>query len=260
MRITTWNVNGMRAALRKGFAEVVDAIAPDVLLLQEIRCTPDQLPDTWATPDGWHATWHPAQRKGYAGTAVWTRDSHRVLERGLNHDANEQDPDDEGRVMRVRVAGVHVTSVYLPSGSASAEGQAKKEAWMARFRSWCDARRKLRAPVVIGGDLNVAHAERDLYYAKSNAKQSGFMPHERAWIGDLFDAGWRDTHRHHFGDVEGPYTWWSNRGQARALDRGWRIDYLLANPAAAKRVTDCHVHRELALAVSDHAPASIDLN
>ncbi|MBI1371119.1 MAG: exodeoxyribonuclease III [Planctomycetes bacterium] len=253
MRITTWNVNGMRAALRKGFDRHLERLAPDVLLLQEIRVTPDKLPAEWAAPKGWHVHWHPAARPGYAGTAVWSREPFEFIDTGL------EAADPEGRVLRVRVGGVQVVSVYLPSGSSGEHRQAEKEKWMGVFRPWADRLRKARQPVILGGDFNIAHTEKDIFYAKSNANQSGFLPHERTWIGELFDTGWRDFVREHHGDIDGPYTWWSNRGNARALDRGWRIDYLLGNAPAAKRFQSAQVDRAAALEVSDHAPVTIDL-
>ena len=257
MRITTWNVNGLRAALRKGFAEELATISPDVLLLQEIRVLPEHLPESWAAPEGWHVTWHPAVRPGYAGTAVWSRVPHRVVSRGLTRRAGGEDP--EGRVLRVKVQGLQLVSVYLPSGSSSPDRQAIKERWMAEFAPWAGAVRRSRTPTLLGGDLNIAHTERDIFYAKSNQNQSGFLPHERAWFGELLGSGWRDVVREAAGDVDGPYSWWSNRGQARAKDRGWRIDYLLANAPAAARVQRVTTHREAGLRCSDHAPVSVDL-
>lgn len=129
---------------------------------------------------------------------------------------------------------------------------------MSRFRRWADRIRKT-GPVIFGGDLNIAHTERDIFYAKSNEKTSGFLPHEREWLGRLFDSGWHDVVRQHFGDCQGPYSWWSNRGRARELDRGWRIDYLLANAEVRRRFRSASIHREAGLAVSDHAPVSVDL-
>lgn len=253
MRVTTWNVNGLRAALRKGFLEYLDRIAPDVLLLQEIRCTPDVLPCEVAAPAGWHVHWHPAERPGYAGVAVWSRRPFEIVGTGMD------DPDPDGRILRVRVDGLQLASVYLPSGSNSEERQVAKEAWMARFRPWCDALVAGGEPIVLGGDLNIAHTERDIHNPKGNAKSSGFLPHERAWFGDFLGSGWTDLLRAHVGEVQGPYSWWSNRGQARALDRGWRIDYLLATPSAAPRLRDAHILREGGLAISDHAPVTVDL-
>jgi exodeoxyribonuclease-3 len=166
----------------------------------------------------------------------------------------------EGRILRVKTAGVQAISVYLPSGSSSPQRQQCKEQWMARFLPWAAQLRRARTPTVLAGDLNIAHTERDLFYAKSNQNQSGFLPHERQWFTELLDTGWHDLVRDHAGDVDGPYSWWSNRGQARAKNRGWRIDYALANKPAATRFRGATTHRDAGLACSDHAPVSIDLN
>jgi exodeoxyribonuclease-3 len=151
-------------------------------------------------------------------------------------------------------------SVYLPSGSAGPERQAYKEVWLGRFLPWARKLAKSQTPVVLGGDLNIAHTERDIFYAKGNAKNSGFLPHEREWFSRLLNCGWTDFIRAHFGDVDGPYSWWSNRGNARQLDRGWRIDYLLGNAAAVRLWQDAEIDRESGLAISDHAPVTITLN
>ena len=127
------------------------------------------------------------------------------------------------------------------------------------FDPWASQFLKKRKPVLMGGDLNIAHTPQDIFYAKSNTKTSGFLPHEREWFTKILGDGWRDIIREHFGDRDGPYSWWSNRGQARKLDRGWRIDYLLGNKAAGKRYHSADVHREGGLTVSDHAPVSVDL-
>lgn len=254
MRITTWNVNGMRAALRKGFAEIIEEVAPDVLLLQEVRARPEQLPDDWADPAGWHTHWHPAEKPGYSGVAVWSREPFELVGTGIGDD------DTEGRVLRVKVQGVEVSSVYLPSGSSGDHRQQVKDQWLEDFLPWTQPFLRKRTPVVFGGDLNIAHTANDIFYAKSNAKTSGFLPHERAWFTDLLESGWADLVRQHYGEMQGPYSWWSNRGRARELDRGWRIDYLLGNKAAAKKFVSADIHRPGGLTVSDHAPVSIDLD
>ncbi len=254
MRIATWNVNGLRAAIRKGYGDHIERVNPDVLLLQEVRALQEQLPVEWQSPEGWNSLWHPADKKGYSGTAIWGRDSLKEEERG----AGQADP--EGRVIVSRVGGVRVVSVYLPSGSSSEERQAEKDRWLGFFSQWASTFLKSRIPTVLGGDLNIAHHARDLYYAKSNEKSSGFLPHERAWMTDMLDMGWSDVIREKYGEVDGPYSWWSNRGQARALDRGWRIDYLLMNSAAKKRLIDCHIDRQSGLEVSDHAMVVADLD
>ena len=286
LRLVTWNVNGLRGALKKGFDAHVAALRPDVLLLQEIRCVPEQVAGM-VDEDRWEVVWHPAERPGYAGTAVWVRRAAGLrvkrVRRGMAAGRAASAADPEGRVLSVDVADVGGTgdavtrcvSVYLPSGSSSPERQAAKDNWMEAFAPWAAAQRRARVPVVLAGDLNIAHTERDIYYAKANAKQSGFLPHERAWMGGLLKggagggAGWHDAVREAAGDVDGPYSWWSNRGGARDRDRGWRIDYVLTNPAATQRIVGVETHRACALnrevdgerapATSDHAPLSIDL-
>jgi exodeoxyribonuclease-3 len=254
LRITTWNVNGLRAALRKGFEDQIKRISPDVLLLQEIRALPEQLPEEWANPEGWHVHWHPAEKKGYSGTAVLSRHPIQVLGKGIH----KTDP--EGRILHVMIQGFQFVSVYLPSGSSSEERQHLKETrWMRRFLPWSKALSNSDTPVVLGGDFNIAHTEMDIFYAKGNEKNSGFLPQERRWMTRLLASGWHDIVREEVGAVQGPYSWWSNRGRARELDRGWRIDYLLGNGAARKLVSGASIDRKAALTVSDHAPVTVDL-
>lgn len=254
MKITTWNVNGLRAALRKGFSGHLEQIRPDVLLLQEIRCVPEQLPEDIRQPEGWHVVWNPAEKRGYSGTAIWSRWPLSQVRLGIGC----EETDSEGRVIQAEVRGLTIASVYLPSGSSSDARQQVKERWMGRFQEWVQQQPD-SVPVVLGGDLNIAHTERDIFYAKANEGTSGFLPHERRWFDSLLDGGWHDLVREHFGPVQGPYSWWSNRGRARELDRGWRIDYLLSNPLARPLLRTAAVHREAGLQVSDHAPVTVEL-
>lgn len=255
MRVTTWNVNGIRAAVRKGMLDAVERIQPDVLLLQEVRARPEQLEAALSAPAGWHVHWHPAEKAGYSGTAIWSRQPLKIESVGL--DGHGSDP--EGRLIVARVGGVRVVSVYLPSGSSGEPRQAEKDRWLTAFEPWACRLARSRVPTVIGGDFNIAHTARDIYYAKANEKQSGFLPHERAWMGGFLDGGWHDFVRLEYGEVDGPYSWWSNRGRARELDRGWRIDYVVGNRAADKRMTRAWIDRAEGLTVSDHAPVSVEI-
>ena len=254
MRIATWNVNGLRSALRKGFAGALERLSLDALMLQEIRALPSQLPPEWQDPEGWNVWWHPAEKKGYAGTATWTRQPLNLL--GLGFDG----PDVEGRILRAQAGGIDLINIYLPSGSSGPDKQANKNAFLDRLLPWAANWAQSPHPVILAGDLNIAHTENDIHNPKGNANNSGFLPHERAWFTKLLTTGWTDALRHQLGDQQGPYTWWSNRGRARELDRGWRIDYLLCNAAAAARVTQVSVHREYGLTVSDHAPVVLTLD
>lgn len=256
IQITTWNVNGLRAALRKPFNQHLSLLDPDVLLLQEVRCTPEQLP--WREPPGYTARWHPGQTPGYAGVATWTRASLGESELvGVGIDG-ASDPD--GRVLRVRVSGVEIINVYAPSGSAGVTSQTRKDRFMEAFLPFAESLARAEHPVVMGGDWNVAHTEDDIHDPKGNKKNSGFLPHERAWFSSVLALGFTDLVRAHVGPKKGPYTWWSSRGQARAEDRGWRIDYLLGNHAAASRLTGVSVHRQGGLDTSDHAPVTLSLS
>jgi exodeoxyribonuclease-3 len=254
MRILTWNVNGLRAAIRKGYESHIERLEPDACLLQEIRVLPEQLPAAWNPPEGWNVHWHPAQRKGYSGTATLARAPLKHLGTGIN---GADDP--EGRVLVTRVGGVVLVNIYLPAGASSPEAQERKNRWIEQFKPWAATLRKRKTPVILAGDFNIARSERDIYHWKSNRKTSGFLPHERDWMNQLVDSGWSDVVREEAGDVDGPYTWWSNRGQARILDRGWRIDYVLLNASARKRLRSVHVDREAALEVSDHGPVLVEL-
>jgi exodeoxyribonuclease III len=252
MRITSWNINGLRAALRKRFAAHLRALAPDVLMLQEIRCEPDQLPARWRRRRGWHVHWHPAERKGYSGVATWSRCPSEIVATGLGG------PDPDGRVLHVRAGDIHFVNVYLPSG-ARLKRQAQKEAWMKRLLPWAAQLAALREPVVLAGDLNIAHTERDIHDPRANAQCSGFLPSEREWFTQLLTHGWTDLGRTCWGDRQGPYTWWSNIGRARAEDRGWRLDYVLGNSAAARRCRHVSVLRQGGLDTSDHAPVTVEI-
>lgn len=254
MRIVSWNVNGIRAAWRKGLWPHLKGLGPDATMLQEIRCLPEQAPDEIHRQRTFETTWHPAERKGYAGTLTWTRGEHVVQSRGI-----AGADDSQGRVLTTLWRGVRMVNVYLPSGSRSDEAQASKEAWMDQFLPWLAELAQDPIPTVVGGDLNIAHTENDIHNPSGNKRNSGFLPHERSWFTDLLQTGWTDTLRTHLGEQKGPYSWWSNRGQARALNRGWRIDYLLLNRVASDRLLDAGINRAGGMTISDHAPIWIDL-
>jgi exodeoxyribonuclease-3 len=258
MKITTWNVNSLRAALRKSFEQHLAGLAPDVLMLQEVRCLPEQLP--WRDPPGFVARWHPAQTPGYSGVATWARWDGSRHEMELVGTGITGHPDPDGRVLRTRVMGVEIVDVYAPSGSAGPESQARKDRFMEAFLPFAQELARAAHPVVMGGDLNVCHTEDDIHDPRGNKKHSGFLPHERAWMSAVLDCGWTDLVRKAVGPRKGPYSWWSSRGRAKAEDRGWRIDYLLGNAAATERFAGAHILRAAALDTSDHAPVTIELS
>ena len=172
------------------------------------------------------------------------------------HHGIADEPDPEGRVLRVDIDGVDLVSVYLPSGSSSDEAQARKKVWMNRFAPWMATIKRRRRPVLVGGDLNIARDEVDIYHWKGNLKNSGFLPHERKWMNGLVASGWSDLVRADAGDVDGPYTWWSNRGRAWDNNVGWRIDYHAVTPGLKNKVKNSAIYRDERF--SDHAPVTMD--
>lgn len=262
VRVVTWNLNGLRSAAKRGLDGHVRALRADVLLFQEVRATVEQAPPGWTADElaaaGWGVAWNAAEKAGYAGTALLARTKLEAVATGIGG------PDPEGRVVGATLSWgpgrrVRAVSVYLPSGSSGEHRQAEKEAWMKQFGPWAERVARSRTPVLLCGDFNIAHQECDIWNPKGNAKNSGFLPHERSWFGGLLGVGWRDVVRERCGVSQGPYSWWSNRGQARALDRGWRIDYVLANRAAWGLVRGAGIERSGGLEVSDHAPVWVDL-
>ncbi|MBF91033.1 MAG: exodeoxyribonuclease III [Flavobacteriales bacterium] len=258
MRIVTWNVNGIRAAIRKGLDRFIDKIDADIWMLQEVRCLPEQLPPSWTIPTGSQMILHPAKKKGYSGVATISKVGMVEIGKGMKGDL---DPDDsEGRVLVTAHDDFILINTYLPSGSSKDERQRYKETWMSQWRNFIHQYLHSELPVIVAGDLNIAHTENDIWNPKGNAKSSGFLPHEREWFSELLGDGWHDVFREHVGPDAKIFSWWSNRGQARAKDRGWRIDYILANKVAKKRVKFVEIDRQAGLEVSDHAPVILDLH
>ena len=258
MRIVTWNVNGIRAAIRKGLDKFIDKMDADVLMLQEVRCLPEQLPKDWEVPEGYEMILHPAEKKGYSGVATLSKGPMKEQGRGMK---GSLDPaDSEGRVLITEHDDLLLVNTYLPSGSSKEERQIYKETWMEQWRQFIQPLIALEKPVIVAGDLNIAHTENDIWNPKGNAKSSGFLPHEREWFSDLLNDGWHDLFREHVGPDAKLFSWWSNRGQARIKDRGWRIDYLLGNKIAFGRLVSVEIDRQGGLEVSDHAPVILDLH
>ena len=257
MRLVSWNVNGIRAAIRKGIDGYFESIDADIWMLQEVRALPEQLPKSWSWPEGYSYHLHTAEKKGYSGVATISRSPMEIIQTGKPSAIDENDS--EGRIIVTKHGAITCINTYLPSGSSGEERQHFKEIWMAEWREFLQPYLSYETPVVVCGDLNVAHTEGDIWNPKGNAKTSGFLPQERAWFSQLLDDGWHDVFREHVGQGVQKYSWWSNRGQARAKDRGWRIDYFLLNQAAKKLVKDVRIERQGGLDISDHAPVILDL-
>ncbi|GGO87637.1 exodeoxyribonuclease III [Wenjunlia tyrosinilytica] len=258
--VTTVNVNGLRAAARKGFTAWLEGTAADIVCLQEVRAEPDRLPAEVREPEGWHTVHAPAAAKGRAGVALYTRQAPEAMRVGWGSD----EFDASGRYVEADLPGLTVASLYLPSGEVGTERQSEKERFCKEFflylvqlRQRCAAQGR---EAVVCGDWNIAHREADLKNWRANTRNSGFLPEERAWLSSVFDeAGYVDVVRGLHPEGPGPYSWWSYRGKAFDNDSGWRIDYQVSTPALAARATSAVVERAATydLRWSDHAPVTV---
>ena len=251
-RIVTLNANGIRSAGSKGLFRWLKRVEPDVVCLQEIRAHEGDIPDALRATRQFHSHFHCAERKGYSGTALYAVKQPRSVRCGFG----SAEFDAEGRYVEAEFANVSVISAYFPSGSSGPERQAAKYRFLDQFYPHLARLSASGREVVLCGDVNIAHKEIDLKNWKSNQKNSGFLPEERAWLSRVFDEqGWVDVFRRLDPRPE-QYTWWSNRGQAWANNVGWRIDYQIATPgiaAQARNAEICTTRR-----FSDHAPLTIE--
>ena len=252
MRVISLNLNGIRSAVNKGFLDWFGKQNADIACLQELKAQSDDLSPDVRSPAGYHGAFCHAQKKGYSGVGLYTRAKPSTIESGIGTPA----ADSEGRFLRADFADFSVISLYLPSGSSGPDRQAAKFAFMEAFFPKLKALRKEKREIIICGDWNIAHHEIDLKNWRSNQKNSGFLPEERAWLTQVFDElGWVDVFRA-INKEPDQYTWWSNRGQAWSKNVGWRIDYQIATPGIAARAKAVSIYKHERF--SDHAPLIID--
>jgi len=251
-RIITCNTNGIRSAQRKGFFDWLAHQDADVVCIQETKAQAHQLSDPVFTPQGYHCYYNDAERKGYSGTALYSRARPNKVLTSLGWDP----ADSEGRYIQADYQGLSVISLYMPSGSSSDEALQKKFRFMEAFMEHLRALRRKRREFIICADWNICHQNIDLKNWRSNQKNSGFLPEERAWLDVLYDeVGYIDSFRLVNEEPE-QYTWWSNRGQAWAKNVGWRLDYQVITPKLAQRVVDASIYKDERF--SDHAPQIMD--
>jgi exodeoxyribonuclease-3 len=252
MRILTLNVNGIRSASRKGLFKWLPPQKADVICLQETKSQEHQLAGHDVDIEGYHRFFYDAERKGYSGTAIYCRTKPDEVLAGFG----VAEFDSEGRYLEARFGKLSVVSLYLPSGSAGPARQASKFRFLEVFMPHLVRLKRRRRQYILCGDWNIAHRPIDLRNWKSNQKNSGFLPEERAWLDRLYDdVGYVDAFREVCPDA-GEYTWWSNRGQAWSKNVGWRIDYQVVSPSLAGAARAASIYK--ADRFSDHAPLTID--
>ena len=256
VRILSWNVNGLRSCASKGFARVLARSQAEIVGLQEVRARPEQLPAALREPPRWHAAFHAAQRPGYSGVALYARRPPDSVETRLGI----PEFDREGRLQLARFGRLMVANVYFPNGNGKERDNSRVPFKLEFYRALFEALERLRRSgrrVLVMGDFNTAHREIDLARPKENRETSGFLPEERAELDRWLARGWIDTFRR-FEPGEGRYSWWSQRFGVRARNVGWRLDYVLASPAAMRFVRAGFLQPEVM--GSDHCPAGVDVD
>ncbi len=252
MKVITYNVNGIRSAISKGFVDWVQATQADVICLQEIKALKSQIPVALFEDLGYQTHWHSAEKKGYSGTAILTK--HTPLQTVYGYELAYQQPDEEGRVLRIDLPNISIISVYMPSGTR-AERIDFKMAWMLNFYTYIEDLKKTQPNLLIVGDYNVCHEAIDIHNPKANAKTSGFLPQERSWLTDFLELGFIDTFRH-LNPEPHHYTWWSQMGNARERNLGWRIDYCLLSANLENTLQRASILS--AARHSDHCPVMVE--
>jgi exodeoxyribonuclease-3 len=254
MRCFSWNVNGIRAVQRKEQLPWDVVEAPDVIALQETKARRDQLDDDCAEPDGWHSYWHSAEKPGYSGVAIYSRDQPDEIIEGLG----DSDYDCEGRVLSARFGELLVISAYFPNSQDGGKRLPYKLGFCAAMERFFAAQRQKGRETLLLGDYNIAHRPIDLARPKDNERNAGYLPEERAWFDRYLKLGYKDVFRDRNPELTDVYSWWAMRTNARARNIGWRIDYGTVSPGLVDRVRDASIHPDIQ--GSDHCPVMIELS
>jgi exodeoxyribonuclease III len=252
IRLLSWNVNGIRAAYKKGFLDWLAATSPDILCVQETKAQSDQIPSELVEPEGYTSHWHYAKKKGYSGVAVYTKERPLSVESSMGVERF----DDEGRLLRLDFSDFVLFNVYFPNGNMGPERLKFKMDFYDAFLDMLESLRREKKRLIFVGDVNTAHNEIDLARPKENSKVSGFLPEERAWIDKVVSLGYVDSFRHAHPD-EVKYSWWDLKSGARKRNVGWRIDYVMVTQEMLGSVESAFILTDVM--GSDHCPVGIDL-
>lgn len=249
MKLISWNVNGLRACVTKGFLDFFKAVDADMFCIQETKLQEGQID---LDLPGYHQYWNYAVKKGYSGTAIFTK----VEPQSVTYGIGIEEHDNEGRVITLEFEKFFLVTVYTPNSQRGLARIDYRIQWENDFRTYL-MRLDTTKPVIVCGDLNVAHQEIDLKNPKTNMNNAGFSPQERAAFGTLLESGFIDSYRYFYKDQEGAYTWWSYMFNARANNTGWRIDYFCASKQLEKNLTGAHIHADVL--GSDHCPVELTI-
>ncbi|MEG1910703.1 MAG: exodeoxyribonuclease III [Bacteroidales bacterium] len=252
-KIISYNVNGIRAAVGKGFIDWLQEYNPDIVCLQEIKAQSDQLPIMELQAIGYHCFSFSAQKKGYSGVAILTKEKPDKVLVGMQIPAY----DSEGRFIRADFGEISVVSVYHPSGTSGDERQAFKMQWLVDFEQYVTELRKTRPKLILGGDYNICNKAIDIHDPIRNANSSGFLPEERAWMDAFLSKGFTDSFRYLHPDTKDAYSWWSYRANARANNKGWRIDYFMTSQNLESQLKSAYILPQIFH--SDHCPIGLDI-
>ncbi len=253
MRIISYNVNGIRAAIRKGFLEWLATDPADVICLQETKAESKDIDTNALHKLGYQDYWFSAQKKGYSGVAVFTKIRPDHVEYGNGHGPS----DEEGRVIQLDFGKIRIINAYFPSGTSGEHRQSFKYQWLDECGSWLKQLQKTHPQLILCGDYNIAHHEIDIHDPKGNKNSTGFLPEERAWMTRFFDGGWIDTFRH-FHPEPHRYTWWSQRfPSVRLNNKGWRIDYISVTDTLKAKLKEAEIYPDVKH--SDHCPVYLEL-
>lgn len=252
MKIYSFNVNGIRAAIKKGLLEWLSTEKPEVLCLQEIKLFETELVESDFTALGYHCFWYPAQKKGYSGVAILSRIAPENITYGMNIELFDY----EGRVISADYKDFKLINAYFPSGTTGTVRQDVKMQFLDDVHQYIHEIKKEQPNLILCGDVNICHKEIDIHNPVGNKNSSGFLPEERAWVGEFLDSGFTDTFRY-FNQNPHHYSWWSYRAGARGNNKGWRIDYLFSSNEMETRLADAKIHPDVVM--SDHCPVSLTL-
>jgi exodeoxyribonuclease III len=249
MRIISYNVNGIRAAIKKGFADWLLSDPADIICLQESKATKEDVDHTVFEKAGYSSYWFTAKKKGYSGVVILTK----IKPDAVHYGSNMEQSDFEGRVIRADFGDITIVNAYYPSGTSGDERQAYKYIWLNEFNTYLEELKKTRPNLIVVGDYNIAHEAIDIHDPKGNKKSSGFLPEERAWMTQFLSNGWVDSFRQLHPETTGAYSWWSQRfPSVRLQNKGWRIDYICLSNTLAPQLKAAAIYPDIKH--SDHCP------